>query len=204
MTIAAGGVLSADNPPTPNISRAANLLISPAFKKIQRHQPALGSRRPRLPLVPSQGGSLGRRSEAAAGADGAGSRCANRGAGPGPVASGGSAGRGGGPGGIPRPFEDCLVGQPARRRRCGKARTRPPDASFRKTSRAERLSFAETVFSTLIRAKARALRHASRSTARKRAAPSLAQTSPDKAKPPRCYRPFKRLSSGHEYALDAR
>ena len=39
-----------------------------------------------------------------------------------------------------------IVARPARRRRCGKARTRPPDASFRKTSRAERSAFVETVF----------------------------------------------------------
>ena len=49
-------------------------------------------------------------------------------------------------GGYPGRSRDRVVARPARRRRCGKARTRPPDASFRKTSRAERSAFVETVF----------------------------------------------------------
>ena len=93
-----------------------------------------------------KGGSPGRRSEAAAGADGAGSRCANKEAGPRSGASQGLAGRGGGPGGYPGRSRDRDVARPARRRRCGKARTRPPDASFRKTVCAERSVFVETVF----------------------------------------------------------
>ena len=51
-----------------------------------------------------------------------------------------------GRGGYPGRSRDRDVARPARRRRCGKARTRPPDASFRKTVCAERSVFVETVF----------------------------------------------------------
>ena len=49
-------------------------------------------------------------------------------------------------GGYPGRSRDRDVARPARRRRCGKARIRPPDASFRKTVCAERSVFVETVF----------------------------------------------------------
>jgi len=137
----------AGHPPIVSIFRATNPLTSLIFQKMQRHQPAIG--RPAAILPPSRrtGGSLGRRSEAAAGADGAGVRRCKPGE---PDRRRGLlrvACPGWRTGGDTQVVPGIgIVARPARRRRCGKAITPPPDASFRKTSRAERLSFAETVF----------------------------------------------------------
>ncbi len=138
---------SGGDSPIASIFRAINPLFPLHFQKIQRPQPAIGRPRPRLPPSRRKGGSLGRRSEAAAGAVGAGVRRCEPGE---PDRSGGllrarrSGWRTGGDTQVVPGIG--IVARPARRRRCGKARTRPPDASFRITVRAERLSFAETVF----------------------------------------------------------
>lgn len=63
---------SADNPPIASISRIHNPLFFCAFQKLQRHQPAKAGACGRLSPSRRKGGSLGRRTEAAAGAEGAG------------------------------------------------------------------------------------------------------------------------------------
>ncbi len=137
---------TASHPPPARRFRPTNPLFLRAIARQPASSPSRRKNRPHNPPRPvAPGGSLGRRTEAAAGAEGAG--LAVKAAGPDRTGdllrvirpgwrTGGDTQVVPGIG---------IVARPARRRRCGKARTRPPDASFRKTVRAERSSFAETV-----------------------------------------------------------
>ena len=138
---------TATHPPIVSISRASNLLTPRIFQKTQRHQPSWPGPAPIIVPVPSQG-RLARpaiRSGGGSGWSGI-SLCKqmrpDRDRGPPKGSPAGVEDRGGYPG----RSRDRDVARPARRRRCGKARTRPPDASFRKTVCAERSVFVETVF----------------------------------------------------------
>ncbi len=156
--------------PIASTSRTAKSLIPPIFPKKQRPYPAVAGARPRLPPSRRKGGSLGRRSEAAAGADGAGRDGAIRTRRP----EGCNA---------PRPWDrEQPPSDPGdgRRRPCPRRADRvtcqqQATAPARRKPAARSVCLSPKRYSnSLIRAKARALRHASHNRPGNSAAPTPA------------------------------
>ncbi len=153
---------SADNPPIASVSRIRNPLFFCAFHKMQRHQPAIGGPVGDSPVPPQ--GRLARPANRSGGGSGwSGVSLCKQGE---PDRTGDllRVGRPGWrTGGIPRSFQgsgsspDLPVGGAAVRPQYG----HPTQASGKPTARSVCLS-PKRYFYPLIRAKARALRHASR------------------------------------------
>ncbi len=132
---------TADNPPIASISHAANYLNPLTFQKIQRHQPAIAGPRPRLsPSRRREARSAGEPKRRRERRERAATERSGRG---GPRAA---TPAGQGTGNNPRPVQERSSPSLPAARGPGHLPTTGDGPGASKTSRAERLSFAETVF----------------------------------------------------------